>query len=213
LQGLPGGIVLGAQSGGEIAGNLVSRNVVLDNGDNGTLPGAGIVLEVPFGISFTGISPVHSVLYREAAEMRPRNGAPVASGSVSGNMVVGNLISRNGLPGVTVLNASPPGLADLSGDMVDRNVIERNNAEGLVIRPSMAGPAPGALVRNLGLSVADRQATGVLVASGSPLTIEVSSNTVVGDYFGVWLSPAVNAPTAIFNQFIGVPVPVFRSPV
>lgn len=211
LQGLPAGIVVGAAAGGRTLSNVVSRNAVLANGNIRALPGCGIVVESPFGFAFSGTSKVTARLRQAAVRLRLSAADAPAGGSVFGNVILANRISGNGLPGVTVLNTNPTLSTNMSGNMVVENVIGHNNYQGFVFPPRAMEP-PAALSASSGPTVADYRTTGVLAASASPLTLQVSMNAILGDFFGVWLSHLTMAPDAILNQFVFVPVPVFMAP-
>jgi hypothetical protein len=54
----------------------------------------------------------------------------------------------------------------------------------------------------------DEKTTGVLVATVSPLTIDVARNTITGDHFGIWTTGPATVRHAAGNVFPGVAVPV-----
>jgi hypothetical protein len=116
----------------------------------------------------------------------------VPGGAVYDNTVQGNSISGNGMSGVTVHSHVPGEF--LNGNVITRNLIGTNN---LVGDPDF-------------FPHVDMQTTGVLVATVSPLSIEVSGNVIANDHFGIWTTgPAtVTGHNGHDNSFRGVAVPV-----
>jgi parallel beta-helix repeat protein len=114
----------------------------------------------------------------------------VPGGAVYNNTVEANSISGNGMSGVTV-HSHVPGQF-LNGNVVTHNLIGTNN----VVGDSDFAPH------------VDRQTTGVLVATASPLSITVSGNVITDDHFGIWTTGPVTAQDENGNMFLGDTVPV-----
>jgi hypothetical protein len=111
-------------------------------------------------------------------------------GAVYGNTVERNAINGNGLSGVTV-HSHVTGQF-INGNVVTENLIDVNNLDG----------------DNDFAPHVDDQTTGVLVATVSPLTIEVARNTITGDHFGIWTTRPTTVRHATGNMFRGVAAPV-----
>jgi len=113
------------------------------------------------------------------------------------NLVQGNYIAGNGLPGVTMhAHTLPPGgHEDLNGNVIVANSIGKNNLDG----DTLDGP-PGP---------ADLQTTGVLVFSGgTPVTVKIAFNRISNNSIGIWLSKPVTAKGLGTNKFRHVTTPI-----
>lgn len=115
---------------------------------------------------------------------------PLPGGAVYDNTIQANEISGNGMSGVTVHSHVAGQL--LNGNVVSHNVIGVNNLAG----DSDFAPH------------VDKQTTGVLVATVSPLSITVSGNVISGDHFGIWTTGPGSVAGAQANLFAGDTVPV-----
>jgi parallel beta-helix repeat protein len=111
-------------------------------------------------------------------------------GAVYDNTVQGNSINGNGMSGVTVHSHVPGEF--LNGNVITGNVIGTNNLVG----DSDFAPH------------VDKQTTGVLAATVSPLSIKVSGNVISGDHFGIWTTGPVTVQNSRDNVFAGDTVPV-----
>lgn len=116
----------------------------------------------------------------------------LAPGPVSGNVVEGNRILGNGLPGVTVLQANSS--VDMNSTVVTRNRIGTNN-----LTPDTTRVPVG-------------ETTGIFVSSVTPLSIEVSQNTIHSNHYGIWMSHLAEASGLDTNHFGNVTVPMFTEP-
>ncbi|HEY7433360.1 MAG TPA: NosD domain-containing protein [Streptosporangiaceae bacterium] len=111
------------------------------------------------------------------------------------NVVLGNYIAGNGLPGVTMHahTLAPGQFEDLSGNKVIGNAIGKNNLIG--------DPLDG--------SIADPVTTGVLVFSGgTPVHVVVAANRIFDNQIGIWLSKPVHAAGLHTNHFRHVKTPI-----
>ena len=115
---------------------------------------------------------------------------PLPGGAVYDNTVQDNTITGNGQSGVTV-HSHVPGQF-LNGNVITRNFIGTNNVVG---DPDFAPHV-------------DKQTTGVLVGTVSPLSIEISGNVIANDHFGIWTTGPVTVRGANGNFFSGDTVPV-----
>jgi parallel beta-helix repeat protein len=113
----------------------------------------------------------------------------VPGGASYNNVVEGNAINGNGMSGVTVHSHAPG--QDLNGNVILANQIGTNNLGG-----------------DPDFTPADTQTTGVLVATVSPLSIEVEANAISNDQVGIWTTGPVTAKGAHANAFLKVGVPV-----
>jgi parallel beta-helix repeat protein len=113
----------------------------------------------------------------------------VPGGASYDNVVEGNAINGNGMSGVTVHSHAPG--QDLNGNVIQANQIGTNNLGG-----------------DPDFSPADTQTTGVLVATVSPLSIQIVANAISSDQIGIWTTGPVTAKDAHANAFLGVSVPV-----
>lgn len=174
-----GGILLSDEFGPS------AHNVIQGNTIAGNLYDCGITLASHSSTAFAGGRAVPSAggVYDNTVAgnhiagngMVPTGGSGVLladalpGGAVYDNTVIGNVINANGHSGVT-LHAHAPG-EDLTGNVIERNTIGVNNYLG---DPDFA-PA------------VDMATTGVLVATnGSPLSVTVSGNSIIGDTNGIW---------------------------
>ena len=113
-----------------------------------------------------------------------------AGGAVYNNTVSNNIVSGNAFSGVTV-HSHVTG-QDLNGNVLTGNQIGGNNTKG----DNRTGGA------------ADSQTTGVLVSTVSPLSIQITGNTISSNHFGVWTLGPVTAANDTSNTFSGVTIPV-----
>jgi len=119
---------------------------------------------------------------------------PFPGGAVYNNVVQYNLISGNGLAGVTVHSHAPG--QDLNGNVINGNYIGTNNLDGdFDFSPAI-----------------DPVTTGVLVAAVAPLSITIDNNTIAGNAYGIWMMPAVSATGTTTNTFIQVGFPIVVAP-
>jgi hypothetical protein len=94
------------------------------------------------------------------------------------------------MSGVTV-HSHVPGQF-LNGNVITRNVIGVNNLAG----DSDFAPH------------VDKQTTGVLVGTVSPLSVKVSGNVIAHDHFGIWTTGPVTVAGELDNSFAGDAVAV-----
>jgi parallel beta-helix repeat protein len=111
---------------------------------------------------------------------------PVPGGAVYDNVVQGNSILTNGLPGVA-LHSHTPG-QDLNGNVVFGNVIGTNNI--------------------LGAEPNDTQTTGVFAGTHDPITLTVQGNIIKDNHFGVFTEGPVTLAHVDHNTFRNVDVNV-----
>jgi hypothetical protein len=113
------------------------------------------------------------------------------------NLVTGNYIAGNGLSGVTmhahtILSTQ---FEDLNGNVIVANSIGKNNVDG-----DPLDGVPG---------TSDPHTTGVLVYSGGPkVSVVIAFNHISNNYYGIWLSKAVNASGLKTNVFTKVNIRV-----
>lgn len=95
--------------------------------------------------------------------------AAFSGGAAYGNRIIGNTVSENGLPGVTVHSHEPH--QDLNGNVIRDNVIGHN---------AVAGPGDG----DAGI----HHTAGIVVWSAATriTRLDVSGNRISWDHFGVW---------------------------
>jgi nitrous oxidase accessory protein NosD len=124
--------------------------------------------------------------------------ANASAGTASyNNLVEGNYIAGNGLPGVTMhAHIIKKGqFEDLSGNAVIGNAIAKNNLNG----DTLDAPA----------SPKDLKTTGVLVYSGGTrVSVTIARNHISDNAIGIWLSKAVTASGLRTNTFTNVTTPV-----
>jgi hypothetical protein len=119
---------------------------------------------------------------------------PFPGGAVYNNLVQNNLISGNGLAGVTVHSHAPG--QDLNGNVISGNYIGTNNLDGDFDFSPAIDPAT----------------TGVFVGTVAPLSITIQNNTIANDTYGIWMMPAASATGTTTNTFIQVGFPVVVAP-
>jgi parallel beta-helix repeat protein len=115
---------------------------------------------------------------------------PLPGGAVYDNTIQGNSINGNGMSGVSV-HSHVPGQF-LNGNVITHNMIGTNN----VVGDSSFAPH------------VDKQTTGVLVGTVTPLSITVSGNVIAENHFGIWTTGQVTAQGEQDNVFAGDAVPV-----
>jgi parallel beta-helix repeat protein len=197
--GNSGGILVSDETGpaahNRIAGNVVTGNLfdcgITVVGHNPKAAPGGVPAPQVAGVyanDITGNSISGNGLKGNGAGVVLATGLP--GGAVYDNTVQGNSINGNGMPGVTVHSHVPGEF--LNGNVVTDNVIGINNLVG----DSDFAPH------------VDKQTTGVLAATVSPLSITVSGNVIRGDHFGIWTTGPVTVQNARDNVFAGDTVPV-----
>jgi parallel beta-helix repeat protein len=196
VEGNSGGILLSDEFG-PTNGNRIIRNLVQDNPyDCGiTLAGHG------FGWTGSATSP--------------------ATGGVYDNLILGNVVRRNGLQGegAGVLMAAAWEGAAVYDNHVDHNFIIGNNLAGVTIHshPASAANPVGGYVggnvithnligqNNVGgdPDAGVTETTGILVySSGQPTAVTISHNVIFHNHFGVWLSPSTVSASMSHNVFL-----------
>jgi parallel beta-helix repeat protein len=175
-----GGGFLVADDVGPSSHNVVAWNVASDNPG-----GCGVIVA---GHSTSGVTDnlvAHNLLTYNGTLKSSGGGAGVVIATevpgetVAGNTVAGNTIYGNGLAGVTI-HAHLPG-QDLNGNRIIGNWIGTNNTLGdpigLTTSPTSAA----------NVAVPDTRTTGILVGSASPIRVQIGSNHIVGDHYGIFL--------------------------
>ncbi len=193
VEGNSGGILL-TDEFGPTHNNLIQGNVVRNNAYD-----CGITL------------PGHNLAFNPTTHV-----AMPSFGGVYRNVVRYNLIEDNGLlgEGAGVLMAAPaPGTASYDNTIED-NAIFGNDLAGV----TMHSHAPGAVitgnrilnnfigVNNVGgdplaAGLTVRATTGILAwSAATPFRVTIAGNTIVGDWYGIWLSRNAVAPGAAHSN-------------
>jgi hypothetical protein len=112
------------------------------------------------------------------------------------NVVSGNLIEGNGLAGISVHSHQPN--AYVNGNTFTGNTIGENNvdrADGTDTKP------------------VDKQTTGILIwSAGTVYHLTVSHNEILGDTYGVWLTPStIDAAGLSTNVYATVTTQVYAA--
>ena len=198
-----GGGYLVADDVGPAGHNVVSWNVA--SGNSG---GCGVILA---GHSTAGVRDnlvAHNLLTGNGTAKSSGGGAGVVIATevphetVSGNTVSGNTIDGNGLAGVTI-HGHLPG-QNLNGNRIVGNTIGVNNTLGDPIGLTTSPTS------KKNLAVADPLTTGILVGSASPISVQITGNSISRDHYGIFLEglgPVVH-PAVYANRFHYVPVPL-----
>lgn len=182
--------------GSHIGGGGTFDNVIRGNVITGSIPapdapchqgGAGVLLGS--GLFFT-------LVFCQESSSPTASGSP-PTGNVSGvhnNLVTGNRISGNAWPGVFVVGAVPDSSQNMNGNVITANQMGTNNLSGtsLTFIPT---------------EVMDP--TGVLVASPTPLSIQVVGNTISDNHYGIWKNSLITARGLNSNRYINVTEPVY----
>ncbi|GAA5197093.1 right-handed parallel beta-helix repeat-containing protein [Rugosimonospora acidiphila] len=224
-QGVPGdcgeGIHLMGTSNSTISGNTITGNSggVLVSDETGPAAHNRIAGNVVTGsLTACGITIVG---HNPAAAP---NGVPAPSvAGVFDNDIVGNISDDNGLRGAgagVVLATGAPGGA-VYNNTVEGNVLNGNALSGVTVHSHVAGEyLNGNVIRGnqIGTNnlngdpdfapVIDSETTGIVVATVSPLSIEITGNLITNDHFGVWTTGPVTAKNVRANAFAGVSVQV-----
>jgi len=189
VTGNAGGILL-TDEFGPTHGNLIAGNIVTGNAyDCGiTLPGHNLALNP------------------QTHKLMP------AFGGVYDNVVRNNIVLDNGLlgQGAGILIAAPaPGTASYN-NVIEDNAIRGNGLAGVTMHGHAAGAfiggnqvldnliGPNNLDGDPDVSpTTDMRTTGILVwSAGTRITMTISGNTIVGDWYGIWMNSTVSAPGA-----------------
>ncbi len=197
--GNSGGILLSDETGpashNQIAGNVVTGNLldcgITVVGHNPNAAPGGVPAPQAAGVYANDIEGNRisgNGINGGGAGVVLATGLP--GGAVYGNTVRGNWISGNGMSGVTV-HSHVPGQF-LNGNVITRDVIGVNNLVG----DSDFAPH------------VDKQTTGVLVGTVTPLSVTVSDNVIAHDHFGIWTTGPVTVHGERDNSFAGDAVPV-----
>lgn len=197
--GNSGGILLSDETGptshDRITGNVVTDNlydcgVTVVGHNPGAAPGGQPAPKVAgvYGNTIAGNTISGNGVKGGGAGVVIATGLP--GGAVYDNTVENNTISGDGMSGVTV-HSHVPGQY-MNGNVVRDNVILVNNLNGDEdFSPHV-----------------DTQTTGVLVATVSPLSVEVTGNEIAGDHFGIWMTGPATVSGALDNFFAGDAVSV-----
>ncbi|MFL5824611.1 MAG: nitrous oxide reductase family maturation protein NosD [Solirubrobacteraceae bacterium] len=122
--------------------------------------------------------------------------AAFRGGAAYGNRIIGNRVSRNGLPGITI--HSHHGRQDVDGNIIRGNVVGHNAVGG-----TTGGPGDGdvGLHRTAGILVSSevRRVTGTRIVG----------NRISDDYYGIWTKNVKPLKTS-GNGYNHVQVPVKR---
>ncbi|MGO9205101.1 MAG: nitrous oxide reductase family maturation protein NosD [Candidatus Limnocylindrales bacterium] len=189
VTGNSGGILL-TDEFGPTHNNLIAGNIVTDNAyDCGiTLPGHNLAINPQTHKLMPAFGGVYDNVVRNNVVLD--NGllgqgagilvaAPVPGTASYNNVIEDNAIAGNGLAGVT-MHSHAAG-AFIGGNQVLNNFIGRNNLDG----DTDVSPT------------ADNVTTGILVwSAATPITVTISGNIIVGDWYGIWLNTTVSAPGA-----------------
>jgi parallel beta-helix repeat protein len=197
-----GGILISddtaAASNNLISGNIVSNNsfdcgITLASHPRASIAGPG----TPLGVTQNTIS---NNLSTSNGLATPGAGAGVgifdgaASGIASGNVVVGNTLTNNGLPGVT-MHSHAPG-EDLTNNIIVNNAIGGNHADtGDAATSGSTGINVFGLSAATGTVISDNYITdeALDVVVNTPASVDVHLNDLLGKGVGV---QTLNAGTA-----------------
>lgn len=192
VRGNSGGILLTDETG-PTAGNLITDNVVTGNTED---CGITIASHNPKAFVKGKIAPENGGVFKNRIEDNLLSGngvrgagagvilgVPFPGTAVYDNVISGNRIFGNGQAGVTLHSHAPGQYAN--GNRIVDNLIGVNNVKG-----------------DPDFTPADMATTGVLVRSAvAPVSVTISGNHIVGDAYGLWLSPNVKAAGITANQF------------
>ena len=198
-----GGGFLVADDIGPNGHNVISWNVASDNRG-----GCGVILA---GHTTAGVRDnlvAHNLVTYNGTLKSSGGGAGVVIATavpretVAGNTVTGNTIYGNGLAGVAI-HAHLPG-QNLNGNRIIGNTIGTNNTLG---DPIDLSTSPSS-TKNV--AIADRQTTGILVGSASPIRVQISGNSISRNHYGIFLEGTGHVVHAWLygNHFHHVFIPV-----
>jgi parallel beta-helix repeat protein len=197
--GNSGGILVSDETG-PAAHNRIIGNVVTDNlsacgitivGHNPAAAPGGVPAPTVAGVydnDIIGNRTSGNGIDGAGAGVVIATGAP--GGAVYNNTVEGNAINGNGMAGVTV-HSHVPGQY-MNGNVILGNQIGTNNLNG---DPDFA-------------PVTDMQTTGIVVATVSPLSIQITGNAISGNHFGIWTTGPATVKNVKTNAFLGDTVSV-----
>ena len=205
VTGNSGGILL-TDENGPTDGNLIASNDVFANAyDCGITVAAHHLGTTTNGTTWSTVLPtVGGVFNNTIRDNESTNNGVLGQGggvllatgvpgaAVYDNLVEGNVISGNGLAGVTVHSHSPG--EDLNGNTIRYNTIGTNNLDGDFDFGHNTPPAIDALT------------TGVIVADATgnnPISVTIQNNRIENDNYGIWMTPLVTGTFAP-NIFVGV---------
>jgi nitrous oxidase accessory protein NosD len=178
-------------------GTPASHNLVSGNVTDRNPGGCGIVLADHSGVGIFDNTIVGNVsndngLGTASAPDASSGSGIILAGSAGGvydNLVAGNRFNGNGHAGV-VLHAHAPGL-NFSGNVIERNEIGINNQR---------------------TDYADLDTTGVYLGDVSPLTITVTNNLILVDYYGIFTAGTIDVTGSNHNAFFGATAPFGNTP-
>jgi hypothetical protein len=193
-----GGILLTDEEG-PVARNVIVHNAVLDNTkDCGiTLPSHAFSLSGPVSPSAGGV--YDNLVIGNDSERNGAAGIGIFTGPPGGaayrNVIFGNVARDNGLPGVAIHSHTPGQL--IKDNIVVNNTLSRNGADD----DAQTGHDTGVVV------FADKAAGAAPVQHTT-----VAGNRILHEYYGIFISNAVNTVGLRTNLFFDVAVPVFFAP-
>jgi Right handed beta helix region len=204
LTGNADGILISDETG-EARDNLINHNIITDNPEE-----CGLVLasHPPVGATPPNFAPHNGVNHNTLSEnVVSRNGVSVGGagaglfsdgegqGRVSGNIIIGNQLTANGIPGVALHSHVGPAFGlpadDFSGNMIIGNFIARNGADtddtatpgtaGINISAGGGGsPIYGTIIS--GNVIRDED---IAVAVNAPNEVDIHVNDLLGGKIGV----------------------------
>jgi parallel beta-helix repeat protein len=200
-----GGGFLVADDNGRTSHNLVAYNVASHNPG-----GCGVIVAGHRKAGVIDNVIAHNVLTDNGTQAHSSGAGVVLATevpgeTVAGNTVAGNIIYGNGLAGVTI-HAHLPG-QNLNGNKITGNTIGVNDTLG---DPIGLSTSPSS-TRNV--AVPDTKTTGILVGTASTISVQISDNSIAGDYYGVFLEGAAKAvlhASLHGNSYHHVTIPVNR---
>jgi nitrous oxidase accessory protein NosD len=180
------GGVLVTDEAGPTSGNLIARNVVVDNTED-----CGITMPAHVaGLGVTNNTVKDNYIARNggAGVLIATPGPGMA---VTGNLVTRNVIVNNGEGGIQ-LHAHAPDQS-IDDNTITNNLIGTNNTAG-------------------DTDSGDLKTTGIIVFSAVvPVNgLVIEHNTIFNDRIGIWLSTIVDASGINHNKFINVATPVLQ---
>ncbi|MDR3648463.1 MAG: right-handed parallel beta-helix repeat-containing protein [Acidimicrobiales bacterium] len=204
--GLGGGMLISDELGPN-HGNTIESNIVEDNflGCGITLAGHNMAAVFTSGPNAGQPNPAAGGVYSNTVEGNTSsdNGATGIGlfNFAYNNTISGNTAAGNGEPGIEV-DSTFPG-ADLNGNSITGNTVGANS-----LMDGPGGNSPGQH------TIHATQTSGIMViAKATPVTgTVIASNTISGNYYGIWMSALGASTTLTANVITGAKVAVFISP-
>jgi len=191
-----------------------SHNVIRDNDSSNNTGDCGITLAG-----------------HNSGAVNPATGLPTGAAGVFDNLVEDNVATGNGVAGqgAGILMGGGAAYAGVYGNVIRDNFTRGNGLSGVTIHQHLVGDLNGNVIEDNTLShdnldgdfdfvaAADRQTTGILVASGAPpgpalppfllpgaiKNTVIRGNRIFDDSVGIWTLGVDPATTTIQHNFFG----------